>query len=209
MAVNKNSGTDVPNLDDLLEPEPQAVAEPTAPATPASVIQEEDPAKRRIRELQEELERESLAPTANGRPVPESALTEDQRTIRDLEDRLARKRADTDVPVQYDEGTGETLLIHFLEDGFISQGTIMYRGMEQEFVIGGPAYKQAEKWLRLVDDIDGQFDRWGKQMFARGPWRGRRWGDTTGVTDPEEAAAIRAAADAERKRSRRAPIISV
>lgn len=166
----------------------------------------------RIRELQAELD----APA----PVefrPTSELTEDERMIRDLEDKVARKRsAEADAsPVQYatGEGTGERILLHFLEDGFTFGGVVWYRGQEVEFVTGSPAHLQqvdrnGESWLDTVSDTAAQYKRWNKQYFAPGPWPGQQWGDTSRLTNPDDIALAEASALAERRRGRAAPLNS-
>lgn len=215
MPVKKS--LDLPNLDDLLEPdapEESLVSAPEEATEPA--VETETPAARRIRELRDELDREEFAPTQDGRPLSEAALTAEQREVRDLEDQLARKRArvleNSEPEYARPSGTGETILIHFLVDGFNFGGKSWYRGQEVEFEVGSPAYEQTKDrngntWLDLRDDIDGQFDRWGKQFFAVGPWRGRRWNDTKAVSDPEEARALADAAALEAKRNRAAPVL--
>ena len=80
-----------------------------------------------------------------------------------------------------------------------------------DFEINGLAHNQTKNrhgwsFLDLLDDIDGQFDRWGEQYIARGPWRGRAWGDTSTLNDPEAKAAAAAAARAEARRNHAAPI---
>lgn len=170
--------------------------------------------QKRIRELEAELSR-PVATAKDARPIPESQLTPDQRRIRELEDQLARRRAAeseaADTEWDTTEG-GERILLHVLEDGFLMQGQVWYRGQEVEFVVGSEAYEQTKDrngntWLDLLDDIDGQFERWGKQYIKAGPWRGKKWGDTSIYSTPEEVAAARQAAEAERRRNRAAPVI--
>lgn len=190
------------DMDDLLGADPAAEA-PT-----------ETDAQRRIRELQAALDAPMPEPSD---PVykPAAELTDEERQIRDLEDRLAQRRAKEaeERGVTYaDQEEGETLLIHFLTDGFTFGGQSWYRGQEVEFVIGSEAYEQTKDrngktWLDLVDDIDAQYKRWGTQVIARGPWRGRQWDDFSHLSDPDEVKAAQAAAEAERRRSRRAPVI--
>jgi hypothetical protein len=179
----------------------------------------ETPEQARIREL-EALLAAAQAPVTEPEPEP---LTPDQLRIIELETALAAQQSANEsdlVPVEYSPAPkGETILLHFVEDGFSACGQIWYRGQELEFEVGGKAHKQqinskGKSWLDLVDDIDGQFERWGKQFFAPGPWRGRSWADSpvpSDITDPKEIAeykaGIKVAEAAERKRNRAAPIL--
>lgn len=194
------------DFDDLLAHSSEAPAAVPAPA-------EETPAQKRIRELEAELAAPAPVFTISGKP--EAELTEEERQIRDLEDKVAKRRAAEmeAAPEQFaPAATGETLLLHFLEDGITFSGRSWYRGQEVEFEIGGKAWEQQKdrngnSWLDLVDDIDAQYDKWGKQMFARGPWRGKPWGDFDHITDPEERAQAEAGAKAEQRRNRAAPVV--
>lgn len=170
----------------------------------------------RIKELEAALEE----------PSPfEGKLTPAQLRIKDLEQQLAEKnnaaieQAES-APVEYaPAATGETILLHFLQDGLIVCGQTWYRGQELEFEKGSPAHEQqlnkaGKSWLDLLDDIDGQYERWGTQYIASGPWRGKGWADApvpADMTDPAEITAyqagIRKAASAERLRNRAAPLI--
>lgn len=211
MPARKSTPDEPLDLDDLLgadEDVADAIVASAPEAAPAESAEE-----RRIRELEAELAKP--VPVKAERPVPESQLSEAQLRIRELEDQLARRQeqiaASTDT--QYAAaGTGEKILLHFVEDGLIAQGQVWYRGQELEFEVGGEAYEQTkdkngQSWLDLLDDIDGQYERWGKQYIKRGPWRGKRWGDISTLTDPEDIAAAQRAANAERARNRAAPLI--
>jgi hypothetical protein len=209
---------------EAVEPAADVVAEPATPADFDDLLRhsseevlaeapaEETPAQKKIRELEEALAAPAPEYTIAGKP--ETELTEDEKKIRDLEDRLAKKRAAEmeAAPLQYAEpAKGETLLIHFLEDGMTFSGQVWYRGQEVEFEVGGKAWEQqkdrnGKSWLDMVDDIDAQFARYGKQMFARGPWRGKPWGDFSHISNPEERAEAEAAALAEARRNRAAPV---
>jgi hypothetical protein len=136
------------------------------------------------------------------RPTPEAELTPDQKKIRDLEHRLAQaetKKFDTAAEEldELGEDGSKTILIHILKDGFTALDRVWYRGQEIEFEVGGRAHEQTkdrtgQSWLAF--DEGEQMRRWGDVMFRRGPWPGSGWADT-------------AAAEAERKRARRAPVI--
>lgn len=231
-----NSISEVESEPEPVTPEakPRASRKPRAPkeadSEDTSVVDDEDAA--RIRELQARLAEPpkpkkvaSSTHDAQGRPLPEDQLTPAQREIRHLEDELAKRlakeaeEAETEY-VSPAEGK-ETLLIHIVNDGLTINGQMTYRGQEFEFEVGGMAWNQTVdrtgfSYLSLVDDIDAQYERWGEQKFARGPWRGRR-----GVTEKDIPRSLnteqerqqwledaRAAQDAERRRGRAAPVFS-
>jgi hypothetical protein len=163
---------------------------------------EETPGQRRIRELEAQL-------------AAQGVELEDQR-IKELEDQLARKLgsdAGTEALKYAEAPTGETILLHFLEDGFTACGQVWLRGQELEFEVGGRAYNQQKdrngnSWLDFLDDEDAQFDRYGTVMYRRGPFRGRAWG-----SNPEADKKVNVSADdiqfaaEETRRARRAPLI--
>lgn len=173
MAANKNSEDEPVDFDDLLADEP--VAEAVEEAAP---VEEETPEQRRIRELE--------ALVAAPEPVyaddDDAPLTPEQIRIQELEDQLAQKQAAMleRAPAQYDTGAGgEKILIHVLQDGFIAQGEVWYRGQELEFDRNGIAYKQTKdrngnSWVDLAGDVQAQYDKWGKQYLGEGPFRGLR-----------------------------------
>jgi hypothetical protein len=177
------------------------------------------PEQQRIAQLRAELSKPVLKPTTDetGRPLPETQLDEEQRQIRELEDALAKRNAEAIVNTEPSyvkpTGKGEIIYLHFLKDGLLVNGTTTYKGQEMEFEVGSVAYKQTqnrngESFLDILDDVDAQFDRWGEQYIARGPWRGRAWGDTSKMTDPQQIEAARAAAQQEARRGRSAPVFA-
>jgi hypothetical protein len=192
------------NDDDLVPAETPVKVE-----DPETETVEETPEQARIREL-----RATLARPATYKAPVNKKLTPEQEEIRDLEDQVARKLSaeEENAPVEFAAATGEnTVLIHVVNDGFMAQGVTWYRGQEIEFDVEGEAYQQTlnkhgESWLDLRDDIDGQYDKYGTQYFAAGPWRGRKWGDTSLATNDEERKALELAAKAEMKRRRAAPL---
>lgn len=98
------------------------------------------------------------------------------------------------------EETDQTILLHFLEDGFSAFAVVWYRGQELEIVKGSRSYKatldrNGQSWLDLVDNEYEQVKRFGKVMFRKGPW----FGDPS--PDPEYVAR-------ELKRNRKPPITS-
>jgi hypothetical protein len=215
------------------EPKKRAPRKPRVAATrdPEEVVNEpghiptetinptesETPEQRRIRELQAELAKPILRPTSDaaGRPLPESELDAEQRQIRQLEDAVARRKAEalSQAEQSYVEPSddAEVIHIHFLQTGLLVNGATTYRGQEMKFEVGGLAHRQTmdrngNSFLDLVDDIDGQWDRYGKQYFARGPWRGRKWDDVSTITDPQARLDAEAAARAEARRGFAAPV---
>lgn len=99
-----------------------------------------------------------------------------------------------------DETPGEeTILLHFVEDGFTAQGRVWMRGQELEFVVGSPAYEETKDrdgntWLDMVGDDKAQYARFGRVMFRPGEWPG------LGYEDEE-------AAKAEALRGRKPPVV--
>jgi len=75
------------------------------------------------------------------------------------------------------EELDQTILLHFLEDGFSAFSAVWYRGQELEIVKGSPSYeatldRNGESWLELVDNEGEQVKRFGKVIFRKGPWFG-------------------------------------
>lgn len=152
------------------KPKPETVAE-TTPVTETKTA-----AQLHIERLQAELNRSEIAPVReDGRPVPEYELTPEQLQIRELEDQLAKRKAEDLVRQQerFEAGEGQSILIHFLEDGLTALGRVWYRGQELEVVQGGDAWQRTldvngESWLN--QDENTQILLHGKVMFRRGPW---------------------------------------
>lgn len=127
-----------------------------------------------------------------------AARSDSREQIKDLEHQLAALRTaeldKTEPVLAGPSGTGETLLIHILEDGLTAFGEVWYRGQELEFEVGSEGYAQTldrngNSWLDLDDQE--QMARWGLVRFRRGPWAGKPW---------EEGA------EQEQKRNRRVPV---
>lgn len=211
------------DLDDLLAPEPEQDSAPVEYALVDSQLVEvpAEPEDETTPEEAEELARltaELAKPVPEPEPaaevfVPYEKLSPAQKKIRDLRDAVARRDAEIAErqPVAYDSAeSADSVMIHILEDGFTACGQVWYRGQEIRFVRGGEAYEQTRNrlgasWLDL--DESAQWNRWGKKMFGLGPWPGKQWGDTSGVTDEAEIAAIKQAAAREARRRAAAPII--
>ncbi len=110
----------------------------------------------------------------DARPKPASQLSAEERAERDrqhAEALAAARQFEAQQPV-YVPPEGETVLIHFIEDGFTFAGQVWYRGQELEIGPAHPRWEQARGWILL--DRMGQAERYGKQYFERGPWPGRR-----------------------------------
>lgn len=223
MANKKSEPLDLDDLlndDELLGESAENKEAPKSSAKKEPAEPKEAPTEtadqKRIRELEAELSKPVVKRAEPEIPKPESQLSEEQKRIRELEDLLARRKT-TDLEnaePEYEDVEGETILLHVLEDGFTACGQIWYRGQEIEFVRGSVAHKQqldrnGDSWLDLIEDIDAQFDKWGRQMIAAGPWRGRKWGDTSTLKDDDDIDSARRAAEVERKRGRKAPVIHV
>lgn len=182
MPAKKNDKSASPSLDDLLAvstPNAEEKKEDGSLETPEEDSQTtfDDVQTSELEALRAELAKakEELAEAQNRRserPVPESELSPEQRQIRQLQDELARTKGQTigDEAVE-EELSGEGILIHILEDGFHAS----YRG--QEIVFGPKAYEETKNrygvsWLNMTDEE--QYERWGKLMFQKGPWPGKK-----------------------------------
>jgi hypothetical protein len=171
-----------------------------------------------------------LQAAAHSAPTPDVELTAEQLRIKDLENLLAQERGRKDPEPELVEvvqpGREGNILIHFLEDGFSALGQVWYRGQELEFEAGSPAYRdtcdrRGWSWLELRHDEFAQVERYGKVMFRSGPWPGKsyedavkaqfetvRGADGSPVPAPN-AAELRQAAEAEARRRRAAPRLSL
>jgi hypothetical protein len=127
----------------------------------------------------------------------------DKRRIKELEDQLARKEAaafeDASPEYESSDSSSESVLIHFVVDGFTAQGAMWYRGQELEFDLNSRAYQETrdrngESWVHLTEA--DQIKRYGKVFFRPGPWPFDTWDNTT-------------AAAAEARRGRAAPTIPI
>lgn len=109
----------------------------------------------------------------------------------------APKRKSPGRPRKAAEAKKDTILLHFVEDGFTADGAVWVRGQELEYPLDSPEYEQTkdrngDSWLDLVTDESAQIDRFGKVMFREGPWPYKDYEDE-------------AAAKAEKKRGRKPP----
>ncbi len=133
-----------------------------------------------LQPLETEVPSQTGAPVATtARPRPESELSPDERRIRELEHQLALERGGK-VPEQVfepDQGAGEEIVIHFVNDGLSVLGKIWCRGEEIRIVKGSTTYQETvdrlgNSWLDLRDNPQGQETRWGQEKFRAGPWPG-------------------------------------
>ncbi len=169
--------------------------------------------------------------SSSARPVPESEQTPDQRRIRQLEDQLAREQGRKDPGIEYEapaQPGAETIIIHFLEDGFTALGQLWYRGQELEFDPNGQSYKDTfdrngRSWLELRSDEFGQVEKYGRIMFRTGPWPGKSFTEVAKLNvarplravgsdepvQPPTAEELEAAQRAEERRLRAAPRLPV
>jgi hypothetical protein len=113
----------------------------------------------------------------DARPRPAELLTAEERAERDRQHAEAlaaavRIEQAPDVFEPYKPESGQTVIIHFIEDGFTFAGKVWYRGEEIEIGPDHPRWPEVRGWILL--DKWKQFDRYGKQYFDRGPWPGRR-----------------------------------
>lgn len=93
----------------------------------------------------------------------------------------------------------ETILLHFVSDGLSAWGALWFQGQEVEIVKPSKHWdltvdRNGDSWLDLLNDPNAQVAKWGKVMFAPGPWKGADWQDSTAKT-------------AEVKRNRKPPIL--
>lgn len=155
------------------------------------------------------------APVEEAAPAPVE-LTAHEREIKYLKDQLARERGRKDPEPEVEQPTdGDSIVIHFLEDGLTVNGRVRYRGDELEFPLASAAYRDTfnrhgRTWLDLRHDEFAQADRWGKIMFRNGPWPGKTYADGKWETmraekgdamlAPPSAAEIEAAEKARRNR---------
>ena len=117
--------------------------------------------------------------TTTVRVTPESELSPQERRIRDLEHQIALERGSLDPEQVFEpeEGDGEEIYIHFVNDGLSVLGKIWCRGEEIRFVKGTGAYLETvdrlgNSWVDLRDDPRAQELRWGQEKFRSGPWPG-------------------------------------
>ena len=119
----------------------------------------------------------SQATLEDARPVPTGQLSEQERLERDRQhtEALGLAARFERAPEQYQPYTpqeGESVIIHFIEDGLTAFGKVWYRGEEIEIGPDHPRWPEAKGWV-LLSKWE-QMDRYGKQYFDQGPWPGQR-----------------------------------
>jgi hypothetical protein len=148
-------------------------------------------------------------------------LSEDEQLDKERAHRRAMEMGKENPVMAYAPGKAppgvETIVIHFLVDGFGASGNVWMRGQEIEVWPGHPRWREVQPWITL--DVAGQYARYGRQVFGYGPWPGVKSytagvghfqplktvsGDGT-VAQPTEEEMARADA-AEQRRGRRLPM---
>lgn len=140
-----------------------------------------------------------------------------EEKIARLERELAEARGSGGKTEVVDEAADDddVVTIHFLTDGFIALGECWYKGQEVRLKKGGKAWesqydRNGKSWLDWLDDVEGQYARWGKQVFGRGPWPGKKWGEDipdlvrqAAADDPRVLAQYQQSVAEERKRAQK------
>jgi hypothetical protein len=212
--VSGNKNIEIPDLADLLDLTDDELTSVQIPAqaTAKTKTVAETAEQAEIRELKASLAKAKAdaRETTVARVRPEAAVeTAEQAEIRELKSALALAKSGT--PDVLAPPTGDSIIIHFVADGFLAFGQTWYRGQELEIVSGSPQHqltfdRLGNSWLDL--DLDAQFERWSEEKFRPGLWRGKKWGDVSTLSDPDEIADMERAAAAESKRRRAAPAVS-
>lgn len=110
------------------------------------------------------------------RPKPYEELTPAERAERERQHVAAVSMGSRDPGVSFEPPrTGETVLIHFLEDGLSFAGTVWFRGQELELDVGSQRWQEAQAWINMTDFE--QMQRYEKVMYRKGPWPGLRYVD--------------------------------
>ena len=220
--ARRSSKDDAPaDFDDLLSEEvvDEVIEEPAeedlaeeAETEPRSDVPDRKgmtPGEQRIADLKAKL-RQVQSITPEPEPEEDDGLSDEERAqIKLLEDELAKTsaKAIADAPVRYDNsqrgGTGEKILFHITLDGFTAFGDVWLRGQEIEIEVGTPAWNRTldefgTSWVTLRDNVQAQYDRWGKQYIAEGPF----------IARPNEKFDD-SVADSDRRRGRSVPITTV
>lgn len=109
----------------------------------------------------------------------ESAVAEEEVVVESLttdpEEAAPKKRGRPAKAAS--AGSGDTILLHIVEDGFTASGAVWMRGQELEFKKDTPEYRDTldrtgKSWLDLLGDDAAQMEMFGKVMFRPGPWPG-------------------------------------
>lgn len=179
-----------PKLDEILETPEEDVKTSSEESAQTESFESAELATLRaeLAKANEELAKARTNPTDDaGRPLPEEALTDEQKEIRKLQDELARAKGrniDEALKEEVEEVGDDGILIHVLADGLTALGRVFYRG--QEIVFGPKAYEDTKgrdgrSWLNMSDEE--QYDRWGVVRFRKGPWPGKKQYEDKGAED--------------------------
>lgn len=146
--------------------------------------------------------------------------TDEQLQIRELKEQIALLTAAVQsVPKtqaaadKYEDKEGDTVLIHFIDDGFTAQGTTWYRGQEVEVVVGSKQWndsldREGNSWFSMTEE--DQLDKYDKAFFRRGEWKGKKSYLEGEFVDPDKAppqSELEKADKLERDRRRAAPLL--
>lgn len=121
------------------------------------------------KEMREKLQKEFEEKLAAQKAESDQAIADAQATATTAAAQAAPEKIKSDDPSA--EGA---VTIHFVDDGFTGLGKIWYRGEELTVAPGSP------NWDALTDRTLGrmvlqlneaeQVARWGRRLFAPGPW---------------------------------------
>lgn len=103
-------------------------------------------------------------------PKPAEELTAEERAERDRQhqEALAVNAAFENAPPEdFTPSDGETVTIHFVDDGFTFGGNVWLRGQEMTIGPAHPRWQDAVRWILL--STDEQIARYGKPFFTHGP----------------------------------------
>lgn len=155
-------------------------------------------------------------PAARVKPAYELTPAEQAERDRQHQAALAAAAKFEQAPERILPASGQTMVIHMVDDGLTAFGRVWYRGQEIEIGPDHPRWPEAVNWIML--SRFEQLERWGKHYFDFGPWPGRRSyveeagsfeqltviGGDGKLPGPDEAA-LRQADEAERRRGRGVP----
>lgn len=152
------------------------------------------------------------APEVPTDPAPQGE-TQEQKEIRELREIVKALQAQQAAAAVEDSGVhddkeGDTVVIHFVEDGVTAQGQVWYTGQELEFVVGGDRWqdtldRNGNSWVSQTEDE--QIERRGKVYFRRGPWKGKGYKDAKWEKDGPPESELERADRLERERRRSVP----
>lgn len=155
-------------------------------------------------------------------PRDPSTMSEEELREREVAHQRAIATGRESPVLSYTPGSApqgvQSVLIHFVKDGFTAFGNVWMRGQEIELWPGHPRWREAQEWIHL--DTAAQYRRYGEEKFRWGPWPGERTytaglnsfqmmrgisddGPPVGPPTPEE---LQRGDEAERRRGRRVPM---